>query len=131
MPLPYKHLLLPRHLIKINEKSCLSETTFIIVSEFTQSSKGFPSSSAGKESACNAGRPWFNSWVRRICWRRHRLPTPVSLGFPGGSAGKESACNVGRPGFDPWVGNDPLEKGEATHCSILAWRIHKDSDMTA
>ena len=24
----------------------------------------------------------FDSWVRKICWRRDRLPTPVSLGFP-------------------------------------------------
>ena len=27
-----------------------------------------------------------------------------------------------RPGFHPWVGK-PLEKGKATHSSILAWRI--------
>ena len=26
-------------------------------------------------------------------------------------------------GFDPWVGKIPLEKGMATHASILAWRI--------
>ena len=25
--------------------------------------------------------------------------------------------------FNPWVGEDPLEKGMATHSSILAWRI--------
>ena len=25
--------------------------------------------------------------------------------------------------FDPWVGKIPLEKGMATHYSILAWRI--------
>ena len=25
--------------------------------------------------------------------------------------------------FNLWVGNDPLEKGTATHSSILAWRI--------
>ena len=31
-----------------------------------------------------------------------------------------SACR--RPGFDPGQ-EDPLEKGMATHCSILAWRI--------
>ena len=36
--------------------------------------------------------PRFDSWIRKICWRRDRLPTPVSLGFPCGSAGKESAC---------------------------------------
>ena len=50
-------------------------------------------------------------------WRRHRLPTPVFLGFPCGSAGKESACNVGDLGLG-W--EDPLEKGKATHSSILA-----------
>ena len=27
-------------------------------------------------------RPWFDSWVRKIHWRRDRLPTPVLLGFP-------------------------------------------------
>ena len=32
----------------------------------------------------------IDSWVRKIRWRRDRLPTPVFLGFPGGSAGKES-----------------------------------------
>ena len=39
-----------------------------------------------------------------------------------GSAGKESACNVGDLGwFLGW--EDPLEKGMATHSSILAWGI--------
>ena len=66
------------------------------------------------------GLPWRLSWQR------------VSL-----------QCR--RPGFEPWVGNIPwnrkqsLEKGMATHSSILAWRIpwtvhspwgRKESDMT-
>jgi len=34
----------------------------------------------------------FNSWVRKIHWRRDRLPTLVFLGFPCGLAGKESDC---------------------------------------
>ena len=51
---------------------------------------GFPGSSAGKESTCNARHP-CNSWVRKIPWRRNRLLTPVFLGFPGGLDGKESA----------------------------------------
>ena len=66
-------------------------------------------------------------------------------GFPGGTSGKEPACQCRRlrdtvsvPGWD-----DPLEKGMATHSSILAWRIswtkepgelqstdRKESDMT-
>ena len=39
-------------------------------------------------------------------------------GFPGGSDGKESACNAGDQ--VPSLGQkDPLEKGMATHSSIL------------
>ena len=49
----------------------------------------------------------FNSWVRKICWRRDRLPTPVSLGFPHGLAGKESACRVGDLGSIPGLGRSP------------------------
>ena len=37
--------------------------------------------------------------------------------FPGGSDGKDSACSAGGLGQE-----DPLEKGMATHSSILAWR---------
>ena len=58
---------------------------------------------------------------RSNCLLISRLQTP-SAGFPCGSAGKESFCNVG-----DWVQSlgleDPLEKGKATHSSILAWRI--------
>ena len=49
-------------------------------------------------------RPQFNSWVRKIPWRRDRLPTPVFLGFPGGSDGKESTCNAGNLGSIPGLG---------------------------
>ena len=35
----------------------------------------FPCGSAGKESTC--GRHGFNPWVRKIPWRRKRLPTPL------------------------------------------------------
>ena len=40
-------------------------------------------------------------------------------GFSGGSAGRESACNAGDLGWE-----DPLEKGTATHSSILAGDLH-------
>ena len=50
----------------------------------------------------------------------------VFLEFPGffcDSNGKESASNVGDPGFIPgW--EDPLEKGRATHSSILPREFH-------
>ena len=47
------------------------------------------------------------------------------MGFPSASVSKEIACNMGDLGSIPgW--EDPLEKGMATHSSILAWRIPMD-----
>ena len=48
-----------------------------------------------------------------------------SWGFPGGASGKEPTCQCRK--HETWVRSlsweDPLEKGMATHSSILAWRI--------
>ena len=52
-------------------------------------------------------RPWFDSRVRKIPWRRDRLPTPVFLGFPGGSDGRESIHNEGDLGLIPVLGRSP------------------------
>ena len=68
----------------------------------------FPSGSAGKGSACNAGDR-FDSRGGKIRWRRDRLPTPVFLGFPCGSGGKESACNSGDLGSIPGLGRSAVE----------------------
>ena len=57
-------------------------------------------------------RSQFNFWVRKICWRKDRLPTPVFLGFPCGSAGKESACNSGDPSSISGLGKST---GEGTN----------------
>ena len=64
--------------------------------------------------------------------KRPDLPTPVAPAWdsgleaieesPGGSAGKESACNAEDLGLIPGL-EDPLEKGMATHSSLLAWRF--------
>ena len=51
--------------------------------------------------------PRFDSWVRKIPWKRDRLPTLVFTGFPGGSAGKESACNAGDLGLISGLGRAP------------------------
>ena len=59
--------------------------------------------------------PWFNSWLRKILWRRDRLTTPVFLGFPCGSAGKKSARNVGGLGSIPGLGRSPGE-GKGYSC---------------
>ena len=71
------------------------------------------------ESACNVGDPGLMPGVRKICWRRDRVPTPVFLGFPCGSASKESACNAGDLGSIPGLGRSLSGKGS----SILTWRI--------
>ena len=70
----------------------------------------------------------FDSWVGKIPWRRDRLPTRV-LGLPDSRESLESAV-LGSAIKNPpamqetWVRSlgweDPLEKGEATHSSILA-----------
>ena len=92
---------------------------------------GFPYSSFGKESVCNA-----DSWVRKIPWRRNRLPTPVFLDFPGGSAGKGSACNAGALGLIPELGRSPGDgKGYPLQYSGLENSMdnpwgRKVSDMT-
>ena len=54
-------------------------------------------------------RPSFDSMIRKICWRRDRLPSPIFLGFLYGSAGRESTCNVGDLGMIPGLGRSPGE----------------------
>ena len=83
---------------------------------------GFPGSSAGKESSCNAGDP-------------DSIP---GLGTsPGEGIGYPLQCSwaslVAQKVKNPpamqetWVQSlgweDPLEKGMATHSRILAWRV--------
>ena len=68
------------------------------------------------------GLPWYFSWwriclqyrrpqldfsVRKIPWRRDRVPTPLFWGFPGGSDGKESTCDAGDVGLIPGLGSSP------------------------
>ena len=84
--------------------------------------QGLPYSSVGKESVCNAGDPGLipgsgssagegigyplqYSWVSLVAQLVKNLPAV----------------------WETWVQSlgweDPLEKGKATHSSILAWRI--------
>ena len=88
---------------------------------------GFPGSTAGKGSICNG--PQLDSQVRKILWRRDRLPTLVFLGFPGGSAGKDSACNTGDLGSIPGLGRSPGEIGYLLQYSglenLMACIVHR------
>ena len=79
---------------------------------------GFPYSSVGKGSACNAGDPSWIPGLRRSAGEETGYSLQYSLGFPCGSVGKESICNSRDLGLIPGLGN-PLRKGS----SILAWRI--------
>ena len=86
---------------------------------------GFPGSSAGKESTCNAEDPGLIPGSGSSLWVRNRLPTPVFLGLSSGSDGKESAA-MGETWVQSLCWEDSLEEGMATHSSILAWRIPMD-----
>ena len=72
--------------------------------------KGFPDSSVGKESSCNAGDPGSIPGSGKIPWRRDRLPAPVFLGFSGGSDCKGSASNAGDLGLIPGSGKLPWRR---------------------
>ena len=67
----------------------------------------FPGSSAGKEIHLQCWRPHFNSWLRKIAWKRDSLCTLVFWGFPGGTDGKESTCNVEDLGMSPCWEDSP------------------------
>ena len=92
-------------------------------------------SSAGKESACNAGD---TSSILGL-GRRGRLLTLVFLDFPGGSAGKEFAYNVGDLSFLASIlGKNTLLQysclenthGRGASCATYGpWSV-KESDMT-
>ena len=83
---------------------------------------GFPSSSAGKESACNAGDPGSILGLGRC--------PGEGIGYPRQYSWASLVAQVVKnlPVMQeiwvwPLVWNDPLEKGMATYSSILAWRI--------
>ena len=92
---------------------------------FLKSVKGFPGSSVGKESACNAGDPGL---------------IPGSGRSPGEGIGyllQDSWASLVAPTvknppavWEIWVRSlgqeNPLEEGMAIHSSITAWRIPLD-----
>ena len=86
------------------------------------SSGGFPDSSVGKESACNAGDPGSIPGSGRSAGEGLGYPLQYS------SAALVAQLVKNPPAmWETWVPSlgweDPLEKGKATHSSILSWRI--------
>ena len=83
---------------------------------------GFPGSSFGKESACNAGDLALVPESGRFA----REGIGYSLQYSGVSLVTQLVKNLPEM-RETWVRSlgweDPLEKGKATHSGILAWRI--------
>ena len=68
---------------------------------------------SGKESPCQqCRRRGFDSWVRKISWRRKCEPTPVFL--PGKSYGQRSLAGFREDGYSSWdskrAGHDSVTK---------------------
>ena len=83
---------------------------------------GFPDSSVAKESTCNAGDPGSISGSGRSSGEG----IGFALQYSWASRVDQLVKNL--PEIqETWVGSldweDALEKGKATHSSILAWRI--------
>ena len=90
--------------------------------EMVQPLLGFPDSSIGKESTCNAGDPSSIPGLGRSAGEGIGYPTQYSWASLVAQLAKNLAVVQ-----ETWVKSlgweDPLQKGKATHSSILAWRI--------
>ena len=83
---------------------------------------GFPDSSAGKESACNAGDSGSIPGLGRSAGEGIGYPHQYSWASLVAQLVKNPPAMRETP--VPFLGwEDPLEKGKATHSSVLAWRI--------
>ena len=84
--------------------------------------QGFSDSSVGKESACNAGDPGSIPRSGRLTGEGIGYPLQYSWAFLVAQLVKNLPAM-----WETWVQSlgweDPLEKGKATHSSILAWII--------
>ena len=83
---------------------------------------GFPHSSVGKESTCNAGDPGSIPGLGRSTGEGIGYPLQYSWASLVAQLVKNLPAMQETPvQFLGW--EDPLEKGKATHYSILAWGI--------
>ena len=84
--------------------------------------QGFPDNSVGKESACNVGDLSSIPGLGRFPGEGKGYPLQYSWDSLVAQLAKNPPAI-----WEAWVQSlgweDPLEKGKATHSSILAWRI--------
>ena len=82
---------------------------------------GFPDSSVGKESACNTGDSGSIPGLGRSAGEGTGSPLQYSWASLVAQLVKNPPAM-----WETWIRSlhweDPLEKGKATHSSILAWR---------
>ena len=97
---------------------CLPETLFFTLLSFLPAFFSF----------CSLN---FNVWISihyifqkksRYCGLEVCKKLHMASCFPGGADSKKICLQCRRPWFSPWVW-DTLEKGVATHSSILVWSI--------
>ena len=92
-----------------------------VTEQLSLSLLGFPGSSVGKESACNAGD---HGWIPGS-GRSAREGIGYQLQYSWDSLVAQLVKNLPAK-WETWVWSlgweDPLEKGKATHSSTLAWR---------
>ena len=79
---------------------------------------GFPGSSDGKESTCNAEDPSSIPGLGRSPGEGIDYPLQYSWAPPGGSNGKESTCNAGDLGSITGLGRSP---GEGKGSTPVFW----------
>ena len=83
---------------------------------------GFPHSSVGKEPSCGTGDPGLIPGLGRSAGKGIGYPLQYSWAFLVAQLVKNLPAT-----WETWVQSlgleDPLEKGKATHSSILAWKI--------
>ena len=115
-----------------NYFATLGKVSIIRILHFNASSGyGFPGSSAGTESTCNAGGPGLIPGSGRSAGEGIGYP----LQYPWASLVAQLVKNLPAM-LETWVQSlgweDPLEKGKATHPIILAWSpwAHKKLDIT-
>ena len=83
---------------------------------------GFPNSSVGKESTCNAGDPSLMPGSGRSSGEGVGYPLQYSWASLVAQLVKNPLA-MWETRIQSFGWEDPLEKGKATHSSILAWRI--------
>ena len=114
-----------RYYVNYQLKRMVICTVLLLLFRSCRIKLGFPDSSVGKEPTCSARDPSSIPGSGRSPLEGIGYP----LQYSGASLVAQMVKNL--PGMqETWVRSlgweDPLEKGMATHSSILAWRIPKD-----